>query len=876
MLQDGSKKHFMWQPTIANINQNVNNYNNKNGNDSDSNVDIDWDYEFDELILCIKNKLKIKSKEAKFEMYQLSDNNNEELVDNGDCLECVWEELKDKYKEIQLEESKSDLFEMLYTRPVDVSSVQNNINCKYNNDVVCETESKENGNDRYKITKALVLIICISKYNKLDNVESVKVDMKNMKHLWENKFNYHVITNDATCTISKAIGNNDINSTSEYFVDESILYEKTDEARRLLRNKKNKFDAFIFIYSGHGYQNGIITSKNERVKLDDIEKQFSPKFVSNFKDCPKIFIMDTCRSYCHGNYNYNVLAMDKHERYEKYNQLQPLSNMIEIYSVFGCGQDRHGQGINSYSYSGSLIGKIFNTFSKYIETNVTIFNKKTFQQLLNPIKKSMHYNEYGNQRQILKIEETLIGIDVFISPKFESEESKNEALALMKYSTDKEIGNVLQALSKIIETNKRVEKYAISTVTNIAAEWLQNGYLRNTNYQVASNLELIGHDLLMTQSAMDVCVETIEEITKLFPDNYNIEKCDIWDKIKSTCLNIRNSALKVREAKLKFLGIFLLLQNGMTKVMSRLQRDELTVPADSLTNTIDYDEIEEVAFELITSVHDMNKLIDQNMKDCLRGISGDNSLKYKFDALREIKEAKKNVENDLQPKKLMCIAEKALVDFILKKKERISELETELKKAEDVIKAMRDKYKMSHAGLMEFFESLSQLQSTCYNTIEQIERVKENLKRMADVLSPIKPKPLTFAKAIQDERLMEYGKLNNREFIKTLAWNGFEFCHDLACDDKEKFQFMVEKLNKEAEGFKDEFGSDRRFMRKFQQFCVRKPYKDIEKWHFDLFKNDVMQDFPSLIEFFTFYYSKSVIAMQILKEKKEFDDRATL
>ena len=47
--------------------------------------------------------------------------------------------------------------------------------------------------------------------------------------------------------------------------------------------------------------------------------------------------------------------------------------------------------------------------------NVSIFEKKTFQQLFNPIKKSLHNNQYGNQA--VQIEETLIGIEVFISPR---------------------------------------------------------------------------------------------------------------------------------------------------------------------------------------------------------------------------------------------------------------------------------------------------------------------------------------------------------------------------------------------------------------------------------------------------------------------------
>ena len=87
-------------------------------------------------------------------------------------------------------------------------------------DKLYEVDRKESEeNDRYRILNALVLIIGISKYNGLEHLESVKLDMKNMKNLWENGFNYKVITNE--------ISPND----NEYYADEATLFAKTDEAR---------------------------------------------------------------------------------------------------------------------------------------------------------------------------------------------------------------------------------------------------------------------------------------------------------------------------------------------------------------------------------------------------------------------------------------------------------------------------------------------------------------------------------------------------------------------------------------------------------------------------------------------------------------------
>ena len=262
-----------------------------------------------------------------------------------------------------------------------------------------DDEYDNDDNDERRISNALVLIICISQYNQLDNLESVKVDMKIMRDLWEKRFNYTVIANE----ISK--------KDNEYFVDAETIDSKIGDAKKLLRDENNTFDGFILIYSGHGYKDGIITSDNQYVKLTEIQKEFSAKKLKKFKDYPKIFIIDACRS------RFPSLPME--ERLEikgasnKKYQTQwyhPLANMIEIF-----GNTRgYGVGGNPLT-GGSLIREMSNTFENYILKNERIFDKKTFQQLFNPIKKSLHHNQHGNQ--VVKIEDTLIGIDVFISPR---------------------------------------------------------------------------------------------------------------------------------------------------------------------------------------------------------------------------------------------------------------------------------------------------------------------------------------------------------------------------------------------------------------------------------------------------------------------------
>ena len=88
----------------------------------------------------------------------------------------------------------------------------------------------------------------------------------------------------------------------------------------------------------------------------------------------------------------------------------PLSNMIEIF-----GNTRGYSVSSGSSTGGSLITEIYQTFGKYISQEKEIFDEQTFLQLFNPIKKALHNKQYGNQ--VVKIEETLIGIEVAISPK---------------------------------------------------------------------------------------------------------------------------------------------------------------------------------------------------------------------------------------------------------------------------------------------------------------------------------------------------------------------------------------------------------------------------------------------------------------------------
>ena len=117
-------------------------------------------------------------------------------------------------------------------------------------------------NDSYQIKNALVLLICISKYsgNSFQNLEGAKYDMEMLTKLWKDQFGFQII-----CNKTSLLGN-------DYRVTQDQLRRKLDEARLVLTEEKeeklnkdnvsNNFDSFIFIYSGHGYEEGIVMGKN--------------------------------------------------------------------------------------------------------------------------------------------------------------------------------------------------------------------------------------------------------------------------------------------------------------------------------------------------------------------------------------------------------------------------------------------------------------------------------------------------------------------------------------------------------------------------------------------------------------------------------------
>ena len=80
----------------------------------------------------------------------------------------------------------------------------------------------------YEMDDPLVVIICVSKYQYLENLPSTKVDMKLMSDLWGNKYSFTIVTNEL----------DDVNG--EYHVTKEDFDILLDETRLRLRKNKKK------------------------------------------------------------------------------------------------------------------------------------------------------------------------------------------------------------------------------------------------------------------------------------------------------------------------------------------------------------------------------------------------------------------------------------------------------------------------------------------------------------------------------------------------------------------------------------------------------------------------------------------------------------
>eukprot|EP01084_Bolivina_argentea_P098617 177215_1 len=170
--------------------------------------------------------------------------------------------------------------------------------------------------EEYIISKALVLIICISSYNNAyDNLEGCKIDKQNMIKLWKEHYDYDVIFNK-----------NDKVGYADFM-------HLLNECRSVLGKKKNKnkYSGLIIIFSCHGDSQNLICSDGKKVSRTQIIQWFNGDNVPFMIYKPKIIVMDACRG---GPYNFpNVIPKNKIFKGTNDDEYHPDEQFILLYST---------------------------------------------------------------------------------------------------------------------------------------------------------------------------------------------------------------------------------------------------------------------------------------------------------------------------------------------------------------------------------------------------------------------------------------------------------------------------------------------------------------------------------------------------------------
>ena len=265
-----------------------------------------------------------------------------------------------------------------------------------------EHKSNKTYNSVYRMKNALVLILCISKYGNdgWSDLNGPKFDIKLLKELWEEKFGFDILCNEP----SKEHNN-------EYYLSNDSFSTKLDLARIALKNDEKKYDGFIFVFSGHGYKDSIVTSKGE-ITINRIKQQFSAKEVKSFADKPKVYIFDCCRNGDVGasypNQEESDLRLANKGSQPKHDYYHPYSNVLEIYG------NTPGYQVKDLKGGGSLIVPLTKRLTDYVN-KLNVLDEQRFDDLLGEV--CVTVNKQRNGNQVPQISKTLLGFKLYVGTK---------------------------------------------------------------------------------------------------------------------------------------------------------------------------------------------------------------------------------------------------------------------------------------------------------------------------------------------------------------------------------------------------------------------------------------------------------------------------
>ena len=270
----------------------------------------------------------------------------------------------------------------------------------------------------------------MSKYDEksgFSDLSGVEKDMQRLHDLFKTTCKYQVICNQATNIDEK---------NKDFYLDTDSLNEMLQKTKDELENNNNNnnnnnnksksnYDGLIVVFSGHGYQDGIITSDGEEHDLrEKIKRFFNAVNVPCLADRPKIFIIDACRrehDKLFPNKDDNQLQV-KHVKGKikngksqnnacifEYEWYHPFVNVLEIYG------NTPGNSAGANKKRGSLMIMLF---SKYMEEYFTKIKTMGIEsdddnqetcingEILMPMKYNMHKISDGNQ--VIEVNDTLL------------------------------------------------------------------------------------------------------------------------------------------------------------------------------------------------------------------------------------------------------------------------------------------------------------------------------------------------------------------------------------------------------------------------------------------------------------------------------------
>eukprot|EP01084_Bolivina_argentea_P248801 416257_1 len=146
-----------------------------------------------------------------------------------------------------------------------------------------------------------------------------------------------------------------------------------DKVKQEFTNKKNKHDAIIISFSGHGDKENIWFSDYDgddgKININEMQKYISYPFVRDktLRDYPRIAIIDACRG------QESVSTKTKGTM-----SLHPMDNWVSLYS------NAPGYKSRNTSEGGCLITSCYDILGDIIESN-----KRTWSELTQLIKKQV-------------------------------------------------------------------------------------------------------------------------------------------------------------------------------------------------------------------------------------------------------------------------------------------------------------------------------------------------------------------------------------------------------------------------------------------------------------------------------------------------------